>query len=139
MQPITLTPKAAQTAREVGEQLDSGTLTFNSNTGKTTLLPPETLIVFREVLEQLASQRPVVVLALDTDLSTFEAAEILGVSRPHVTKLLERGEIPFRMVGSHHRVQLADVLTYQSLQRQRSLEAMRELAALSQELGLYDQ
>lgn len=138
MQPITLTPMAAQTAREVGEQLGAGTLTFNSNTGKSTLLPQETLIVFREVLEQLASQRPVVVLTLETELSTFEAAEILNVSRPHVTKLLERGEIPFQMVGSHHRVKLADVLTYQTQQRQRSLEAMRELTKLSQELGLYE-
>jgi excisionase family DNA binding protein len=139
MQPITLTAKAAKTAREIGQQLDSGTLTFQSNTGKTTLLPAETLDIFREVLEQLASQRPVVILTLETELSTFETAEILNVSRPFVTKLLEHGEIPFHMVGSHHRVKLADVLTYQSVQRQRSLEAMRELAELSQELGLYDQ
>ena len=88
-------------------------------------------------IQQLAQQRSVVVLALDSELSTFEAADVLNVSRPHVTKLLERGAIPFRMVGTHHRIRLADVLQYQTEQRQRSLAAMQELADLSQELGLY--
>ncbi|MEY4532174.1 MAG: hypothetical protein RLZZ156_2897 [Deinococcota bacterium] len=102
------------------------------------MFPQETLRVFQEVLKQLGQERSVVVLALDTELSTFEAADVLNVSRPFVTKLLEHGEIPFRMVGSHHRVLLADVLKYQSEQRERSLAAMKELAELSQELRLYD-
>ena len=100
-------------------------------------LPAEALAIFQEVLEHLAQQRSVVVLALDSELSTFEAADVLNVSRPHVTKLLERGVIPFRMVGTHHRIRLADVLQYQTEQRQRSLAAMQELADLSQGLGLY--
>ncbi len=138
MQPITLSRQAAQTAREVGQQLLSGQLAFHSSNGEVTLLPQETLRVFQEVLEQLGQERSVVVLPLDTELSTFEAADVLNVSRPFVTKILERGEMPFRMVGAHHRVLLADVLKYQSEQRQRSLIAMQELAELSQELGLYD-
>ncbi len=138
MRPIVLSAQAAQTAREVGQQLLSGQLAFHSSNGEVTLLPQETLRVFQEVLEQLGQERSVVVLPLDTELSTFEAADVLNVSRPFVTKLLERGEMPFRMVGAHHRVLLADVLKYQSEQRQRSLIAMQELAELSQELGLYD-
>ncbi len=139
MQPIVLSAQAAQTAREVGQQLLSGQLAFHSSNGEITLLPQETLTVFQEVLEQMGHARPVVVLPLDTELSTFEAADVLNVSRPFVTKLLERGEIAFRMVGSHHRIKLMDVLTYQAEQRQRSLIAMQELSDLSQELGLYNQ
>lgn len=138
MQPIVLSAQAAQTAQEIGQQLLSGQLVFHSSNGEITLLPQETLSIFQEVLKQMGQNRPVVVLPLDTELSTFEAADVLNVSRPFVTKLLERGEIPFRMVGSHHRVLLADLLKYQSKQRQRSLQAMKELAELSQELGLYD-
>ncbi len=138
MQPISLSPQAAQAAREIGQQLLSGQLAFHSSNGEITLLPQETLRVFQEVLEQLGHNRPVVVLPLDTELSTFEAADVLNVSRPFVTKLLERGEIPFRMVGSHHRLLLADLLKFQSEQRERSLIAMKELTELSQELGLYD-
>ena len=138
MQPIVLSAQAAQTAREIGQQLLSGQLAFHSNSGEITVFPQETLRVFQEVLEQMGQNRPVVVLPLDIELSTFEAADVLNVSRPFVTKLLERGAIPFRMVGSHHRVLLADVLEFQSEQRERSLIAMKELAELSQELGLYD-
>ena len=135
MQPIT--PNTASVAREASLQLASGQFEIRSSDGQTVQLPAEALPIFQEVLEQLAQQRSVVVLALDSELSTFEAADVLNVSRPHVTKLLERGAIPFRMVGTHHRIRLADVLQYQTEQRQRSLAAMQELADLSQGLGLY--
>ena len=135
MQPVT--PNTASAAREASLQLASGQFEIRSSNGQTVQLPAEALAIFQEVLEQLAQQRSVVVLALDSELSTFEAADVLNVSRPHVTKLLERGAIPFRMVGTHHRIRLADVLQYQTEQRQRSLAAMQELADLSQELGLY--
>jgi excisionase family DNA binding protein len=39
-----------------------------------------------------------------------EAAELLNVSRPHLTQLLKEGEIPPHKVGSHHRVYRRDVL-----------------------------
>lgn len=133
----SITPSNALVAREASLQLASGQFEIRSSDGQTVQLPAEALPIFQEVLEQLAQQRTVVVLALDSELSTFEAADLLNVSRPHVTKLLERGEIPFRMVGTHHRIRLADVLQYQTEQRQRSLAAMQELADLSQELGLY--
>lgn len=51
----------------------------------------------------------------DTLISTGQAAEILGVSRRTVTRMLDRGEIPGIRLGlNHHRsVRLADVLEFQ--------------------------
>lgn len=51
----------------------------------------------------------------DTLISTGKAAEILGVSRRTVTRMLDRGEIPgIRLGPNHHRsVRLADVLDFQ--------------------------
>jgi excisionase family DNA binding protein len=66
----------------------------------------------------------------DAVLSTQEAADALGVSRPTLVKLLESGEIPFTKPGRHRRVQLKDVLDYQQRIRQHRREI---LAAMTEE------
>ncbi len=43
-------------------------------------------------------------------MSVQQAADILQVSRTHVVKVLEAGEIPYHMVGSHRRIRLSDLL-----------------------------
>lgn len=50
--------------------------------------------------------------------------------------LVEKGELPVRKVGNQRRLPLADVLEYKARTRANRLEALRELTALDQELGL---
>jgi excisionase family DNA binding protein len=68
-------------------------------------------------------------------LSTQEAADVLGVSRPTLVKLLEAGEIVFTRPGRHRRVQLKDVQDYQQRIRQRRRE---ELKAMTDEAAQDD-
>jgi len=95
---------------------------------------PETLkrLLF-ELLAQIARNEPVAILPLEAQLTTKEAADLLGVSRPHLVKLLEQRKIPFTRVGKHRRVLLKDVLDYQERTRE---EALDELQRQAQELGL---
>lgn len=65
----------------------------------------------------------------DVALTTTKAAALLGVSRPFLVNMLERGEIPFHKVGTARRVQLSDVRVYLA-ERDRAKEAFRQ-AALS--------
>lgn len=67
---------------------------------------------------------------LRTLLSTQEAANLLGISRPTLVKLLESGEIAFTKPGRHRRVQLRDLLDYQ---RQLHERRRAELAAMTAE------
>lgn len=52
----------------------------------------------------------------DSRLTTGQAAEILGVSRRTLTRMLDRGEIPCERMGkNHHRsVKLADILDFKA-------------------------
>ena len=59
------------------------------------------------------------------------------MSRPHLIKLLESGEIPFRLVGTHRRVRFRDLREYKSRDDLARRHAADELIQLTQELGLY--
>lgn len=61
-----------------------------------------------------ASRRGVDVTMLEGDrpMTPNEAAAVLGMSRPHLLKLLDAGVIEFHRVGSHRRIHISDVLDY---------------------------
>jgi excisionase family DNA binding protein len=65
----------------------------------------------------LAAGQAVTVSFHRDTLTTQEAADVLGVSRPTLVRLLEDGEIPYEQPGRHRRVQLQDVLDFQERRR----------------------
>ena len=62
--------------------------------------------------KELSLGNDVVVLGLEQELTTQEAADLLGFSRQHVASLLDSGEMAHRKVGKHRRVKLKDVLEF---------------------------
>lgn len=48
----------------------------------------------------------------DEFLTPNEAAELLGMSRTHLTKILDRGGIPFELVGSHKKIRASNVAAF---------------------------
>jgi excisionase family DNA binding protein len=99
-------------------------------------IPAAVLPLLRQLLDQIAAGNPVAVVADDAELSTQQAADSLGVSRPFLVGLLERGAIPFRKVGAHRRVRARDLMDYKRKEQAERLGALQELAAQAQELGL---
>lgn len=99
-------------------------------------LPVSTLRLVEEVLNGLARGDAIRVVAVNAELTTQEAADLLNVSRPHLVKLLEDGELPFLRTGKHRRVRLADLLQFKDAREQASAQAMDELSRQAQELGM---
>src|SRR5206468_3487070 len=89
---------------------------------------PDPLVV---VLEQaamcLAAGDAVSLDTFHKDLTPQHAAELLGVSRPFVVKLIDTGELSGYRVGSHRRIPLEDVFAYM---RRRDTEHRRALDPL---------
>ena len=102
------------------------------------VLTPELAELLRKFLEALLLGEPVRVVPLEAELTTQQAAELLGVSRPHLVRLLEEGKIPYRKVGTHRRVRARELLEYLERARKRGREGMAELVRESQDLGLYE-
>lgn len=75
---------------------------------------------------------------LPAEMTTTQAADFLDVSRPFVIKLIKRGELPCRMVGTHRRIPTAALRSYHEKMLRRASEAAAEMTRLSQEMGLLD-
>lgn len=107
-------------------------------TGERIKLPSKALELLNVILKAMGEGTPFSIIPEATEVTTQQAAEMLGCSRPHIVKLLEEGTIPFVKVGRHRRIRLEDVMKYKqqmkALQKQRLIEMMQE----DEDLGLYD-
>ncbi len=82
--------------------------------------------------------RAVVLIPENQQLTTQRAAGLLGVSRPHLIKLLEAGDLPFHKAGSHRRIYLKDLAAYQKRRDVERKAALDRIAKEAFESGLYD-
>lgn len=100
------------------------------------ILPREAVTLLAFILAQAAEGRGVTVIPSHAELTTQQAADMLNVSRPYVIKLLETGEIPFRLIGKHRPIKCEDLQEYKRRDDAERRTAADELAALGQELGI---
>jgi excisionase family DNA binding protein len=75
-------------------------------------LSPDLVALLLDLLDDVAEGRDVTVAPAGLPVGTELASELLGVSRPWLTTLLDRGEIPSTRVGSKRRVRLGALLAY---------------------------
>jgi excisionase family DNA binding protein len=97
-------------------------------------LPTSALRLLVDILAELAAGNAVKVVPVHAELTTQEAADLLNVSRPHLIKLLESGELSYHKTGKHRRVRFADLTDYKNRRDIASEQAMTLLAEQAQAL-----
>lgn len=135
-----LPPEDAETLAAVEKILRSGSkkLEIVGTGSARAALPEELREIITNVVAALRRGQAITLAPHALRLTTQQAADLLGVSRPTLVKLLEDGRIPYETPNRHRRIRLADLLAYQATRRGERRDTLRELARDAQELGLYD-
>jgi len=96
--------------------------------GKTEILPNNIYSFLLRLLADLRAGHSVTILQNKHELTTVEASKTLGVSRQYLIQLLERGDVPFHLVGTHRRMYVRDVIAYKTKRDAGRRGTLNELA-----------
>jgi len=105
----------AKRGRESGARY----LLADNDTSEQIALPEPVYHALVAVVEKLAQGKAVTISPTEPFLTTQQAADILGVSRPTVVRLIDAGELSAERIGNRRRLQLSDVLEYRDKRRER--------------------
>lgn len=96
-------------------------------------IPISVFHILRFVAHHMSRGDAIALTSLHIQLTTQQAADFLGVSRPFLVKQIEEGKIPYTRTGTHRRIQLQDVLAYKERRDRQALKTLAELAREAQE------
>ena len=99
-------------------------------------IPNHVFELLELVVDTLADGKGVMIAPYGALLTTQEAADFLGISRPTLVKLLETGQIEHQRRGRHRRVQLKHLIDYQDRSRSARRASLDEMTREGQRLGL---
>ena len=125
-------------ARFLGDQ--SAPAALIGPDGDQVSVPVEVYEVLLQVVDAMERGASVSVERIDRQLTTQQAADLLGVSRNTLVRMLDENELPYERFGQsrHRRLRLGDVLAYRDRKRIERPERLDELTRQAVEDGLYD-
>ena len=120
------------------EHSKAAEITLTTDNGKypSFALPPASLRMIGEILGAMSEGRSITLMPSKREFSTVEAANFINVSRPFIIKEIEAGKLKHRLVGTHRRVLLEDLIEYKSAMQSKQYAALDRMAENAKELGL---
>jgi len=118
--------EAMEVVRAAGDRRTIGT-TLHLDDGSDLVLPERLGVFVADLLASMAAGAGVSTSVLPEQMTTTVAADVIGISRPTLMKLIRRGEIAAHTVGTHHRLRRADVLEFRARRQAARPDAGREL------------
>jgi excisionase family DNA binding protein len=144
-EPVVPSERDAQLAKESSRffaaRMTSGhdvrlRLSENGHDSESVAVPAAAIRLLVDILAEMGRGNAVTFIPVHAELTTQQAADLLGVSRPFLVGLLEQGLIPYRKLGTHRRVLFRDLMAYKGATDTKRRAALDALAAHDQELGL---
>jgi excisionase family DNA binding protein len=136
-----LPPKDKKPITDLGQfmRASSKHLQLKSEDGRGIELPAEVYDVLLTVVSAMQDGKAITVAPVNLLLTTQEAADFLGISRPSVVKLLEEQEIPYEQPGQgrHRKIRLSDLMDYQKRIRVERGSRLSTLISRAAEDGFY--
>ncbi len=141
---IMTTPEQTASARSLDENIleprtpSSIHLQFATEDGSTLVLPDELIGIVLHTLQTVRDGGSITIGSIPEELTTTAAANMLGISRTTLMKKVRNEEIPSHKVGTHTRLNSADVLAARDEQRRRQREAALKLLEIEDDLDMHN-
>lgn len=140
--PVAEPPEARRETRELARFLASheAPVALLGPDGEQIPLPLPVYDVLRQAVAAMDRGASVNIEPVDRQLTTQQAANILGISRNTLVRMLENRELPFERFGNsrHRRLRLHDVLEYRQRTHVDRRSRLDEITRQASEDGLYD-
>lgn len=136
--PIPLLKTEQRQVQDLEKLLGQGVPALIGPAGERIELPGTLVEVLRTAVGFMSRGQTVSLIPDNRAITTQQAADILGMSRPFFIKQLESGLMAHHRVGNQRRVYLRDVLEFAKKRDKERLAALDLLARDAFEAGLYD-
>ena len=136
--PLDISPKEQREIVNIYAKLREVEAKLIGPDGKSEILPNNLYSFLLRLLADLRAGHSVTILQSRHALTTVEASKVLGMSRQFLITLLEKGEIPFHLVGTHRRLYVRDVVAYKARRDSDRRTTLDDLAKREFAKGDYD-
>jgi excisionase family DNA binding protein len=103
--------------------------------GTPTELSPQIAHILKLIAEDFRAGRAITIISHEARMTTQQAAEFVGVSRPTLIKLLAEYGIPFELLGRHRRIAFDDIQKLKRILTSGQRAAMAEIQAIAKAAG----
>ena len=101
-------------------------------------IPEPLFAILRQAAVRLSKGERIVLAPVNQEISTQDAANLLGVSRPYFVKLLDDGAIEHSKTGRYRRVRFGDVINYRDAKNRERRERLGSIISGQRDRGLFD-
>jgi len=143
-EPVSPSEQDAKIAQESSRRLSRLTrrdrlmlqIPAKNHQAETIELPRPVVGLLMRILAEMAEGNAVTLMPIRAELTTQQAASILGVSRPFLIKQMKEKKMPYRRIGTHRRVRFQDLMDYKRRIDADRAKVLEQLAAQAQELEM---